>query len=200
MWYYIKQSIIPFVYLIFMALIAFSIITIQGLIWLKIILLTLNFGLYATLISMVAFKEGEEALKVQLANDLERREIIRTGEDRPLKLKEEYKVWKGFLQGFIACVPLIVLIIIHTILLLTVGEGANWAGAAASFIYMMFTAFIKVDATVPFAQWNYYFPLIAVPILSCLTGIFYILGAKKIERQQEKIRQTHRQIYGEDKL
>lgn len=198
MWYYIKQALIPFVYLFFMALLAFSIITIQGLVWLKVILLILNFGLYAGLICTVSFKEGEEALKVQLANDLERREIIRTGEDRPLRLKEEYKAWKGFLQGFISCVPLIVMLIIHTILILTVGEEANGVGAVSSFIYMMFTAFIKVDETVPFAQWNYYFPLIAVPILSCLTGFSYILGAKKIERQQQKIKQTHRLLHGDD--
>ena len=142
--------------------------------------------------------KGEEALKVQLANDLERREIIRTGDDRPLRLKEEYKAWKGFLQGFIACVPLIVMLIIHTILISTVGESANIFGAISSFLYMMFTAFIKVDETLPFAQWHYYFPLIAVPILSCLTGFSYILGAKKIERQQEKIKQTHRMLHGDD--
>lgn len=200
MWYHIKQAIIPFVYLIFMALLAFSIICIQGLVWLKIILLILNLALYAGLICSVSFKEGENALKVQLANDLERREIIRTGEDRPLKLHEEYAPWKGFLHGAIATFPLIILLIIHTILLFTVGESANWAGAAGSFVYMMFTAFIKVDATVPFAQWNYYFPLIALPILSCLMGIPYILGAKKVERQQQQIREKHRQIYGEDKI
>ena len=105
--YYFKQGIFPFIYQIFMAMIAFGILMIEELIWLKILLAALNIALYLFIVAAVAYKEGQEALKVQMANDLERREIIRTGEDRPLKLHEEYKPWKGFFFGFIACVPVV---------------------------------------------------------------------------------------------
>ena len=197
--YLLKQAVIPFIYLIFMAMIAFSIVTIgDDLIWLKIILAILNIALYCFLISVISFKEGEIALKVRLANDLERIQIIKTGEDRPLKISEEYKAWKGFVVGFVVCIPLIVLMLVHTILLLTVGSTYNGGGVISSFIYMMFACLVKLNNAVPLQQWHYYFTLIAVPIVMITTGIPYILGAQKVQRQQDRIKEKHRQIYGED--
>ena len=197
MWYYIKQAFLPFVYLIFMAMTAFGVLCIDADVdWLKYILLALNVGLYGVIIFALAYKDGQQALKVRIANDIERREIIRTGEDRPLKLKEEYKVWKGFMSGAIACVPLVILTILHAILYFTAGPQYNGAGAIASFIYMMFSGFIKISSELQ--QWHYYFNLIAIPFLTAMTGIPYILGAKKIQLQQDRIKAKQRQIYGDD--
>lgn len=199
--YYFKQSVFPFIYLIFMALIAFGIQTISGLLWLKIILAILNLSLYAVVVCSVFYKEGQEAVKVQMANDLERREIIRTGEDRPLKLREEYKTFKGFLFGLFACLPLILLLIAHTIVHLAGGTYTG-LGAIACLIYNMFFIFFNFgvnasgEATV--LSWSaYYVTLVAIPALMLMTGIAYILGAKKIMRQQEMIKEKQRQIYGE---
>lgn len=197
MWYYIKQAFLPFVYLIFMAMTAFGVLCIDTDVdWLKYILLTLNLGLYAVIICALAYKDGQQALKVRIANDIERREIIRTGEDRPLKLKQEYKVWKGFMSGAIACAPLVILMIIHVILYYAAGPQYNGAGAIASFIYMMFSGFIKISFELQ--QWHYYFNLIAIPFLTLMTGIPYILGARKIQLQQDRIMARQRQIYGDD--
>ena len=197
MWYYIKQAFLPFVYLIFMAMTAFGILCIDADVdWLKYVLLALNLGLYGVIICALAYKDGQQALKVRIANDIERREIIRTGEDRPLKLKEEYKVWKGFLSGAIASAPALILTIIHAILYFTAGPVYNGAGAIASFVYMMFSGFIKISSELQ--QWHYYFNLIAIPFLTAMTGIPYILGAKKIQLQQDRIKAKQRQIYGDD--
>ena len=197
MWYFIKQAFLPFVYLIFMAMTAFGVLCIDTDVnWLKYILLILNFGLYATIICALAYKDGQQALKVRIANDVERREIIRTGEDRPLKLKEEYKVWKGFMSGLIASAPAIILTIVHVVLYFTAGPQYNGAGAISSFLYMMFSGFIKISGQLQ--QWHYYFNLISVPILAGLTGIPYILGARKIQLQQDRILARQRQIYGDD--
>ena len=105
MWYSIKQSLLPFIYLIFTAITAFGIMAIENMVWLQILLNTLNVALYVVIITAASYKDGQAALKVRLANDLEREQIIRTGEMRPLRLKEEYKPWKGFLYGGIACAP-----------------------------------------------------------------------------------------------
>lgn len=201
MWYYIKQGLLPFIYLFFTAITAFGILCIEGLVWLKVLFLLLNIGLYVFIVSAASFKDGQEALKVRIANDLERMQIVRTGESLPLKLKEEYKPWKGFFHGFIACIPLVILLIIHTVVMLT--GGGNGAGAIAGFIYMMVFAFSRVNintgatAATPINPTIYYWSLLAIPVIVLATGIAYILGGKKIELQQQRIREKQRSIYGE---
>ncbi|MBE5733434.1 MAG: hypothetical protein E7347_00110 [Clostridiales bacterium] len=197
--YYLKQTFIPVMYLIFMTMIAFSILLIgDDLMWLKIVLLLLNIALYCSLVGAISYKEGEFALTTRVANDVERRNIIRTGEDLPLKLHEEYKVWKGFFFGFLACVPLIVMMIIHTILYFAMGPQYDVCGRVSSFIYMAFASLAQISSEVEIQQWHYYFTLISVPIIMITTGVPYIFGARKIQRQQDRIKEKHRQIYGED--
>lgn len=201
--YYLKQGVFPFVYQLFMAMIAFGILAIKELIWLKILLAVLNIALYLFIVASVAYKDGQQALKVQMANDLERREIIRTGEDRPLKLHEEYKPWKGFVFGLISCVPILLFLILHTIVYNATGSYSG-LGAIAGIIGLMFFIFFRLDAADATAEtavvpwYTYYGVLVAVPILMLTMGISYIMGAKKIMRQQEMIREKQRKIYGDN--
>lgn len=206
MWYYIKQSLMGFIYLFFTAITAFGIMCISSdMVWLKALLCVLNVGLYVVIIAATSFKDGQDALKVRIANDLEREQIIRTGAALPLKLKEEYKPWKGFLFGGIACVPLIVLLIIHTLLFTLAGDNYIGAGAIAGFIYLMIFAFARLN--VPTASEGavvaainptvYYWSLLAIPVIVLTVGVPYVLGARKIELQQARIREKQRQIYGE---
>lgn len=204
--YYIKQGFLPFVYVLFMAMTAFGILVINGLIWLKALLAVLNVGLYAVVVSAVSYKEGQEAMKALYANDLERMEIIRTGEDRPLKIHEEYKPWKGFMFGFIACVPLLILLVLHTIMHFA-GSDYVGLGAIAGIIYLMFFIFFRLNIAItgvegetvaPVSWYTYYGALIALPIVMLITGISYILGARKIRLQHEMIEENKRRIYGEE--
>ncbi len=203
--FYIKKGLFPFFYVILMSVIALGILTIEGLVWLKIILAIANVALYCFIMAMISYKEGQDALKVQVANDLERREIIRTGEDRPLRIHEEYKPWKGFMFGFVSCVPLLVLLVIHTIVYFATGKVG--VGGIAGIGYFMFYVFFLIGmpisageaatgATLPW--YSFYGTLIALPLVMITMGIAYILGAKKMIRQQEIIKEKNRQIYGED--
>ena len=72
--YYLKQGVFPFVYVIFMSIIAFGILMIPGLVWLKALLAVLNVSFYAFIVAAASYKEGQEAMKTLYANDLERRE------------------------------------------------------------------------------------------------------------------------------
>jgi len=207
MWYYIKQGFLPFIYLFFMAMTSIGILSIgSDLLWLKIILAILNLALYLVVVMAAAYKDGQEDYRTRMANDLERMEIVRTGEDRPLKLKEEYKAWKGFLNGAMACIPLVILMIVHTVLI-CIDSNLNGAGVIASMVYLVFFAFCRLDAVgavtsetvvATVSPVMFYFTLIALPIIMLSTGIPYLLGAKKIELQQERIRERQRQIYGDD--
>lgn len=202
--FYIKKALFPFFYVLLMSIIALGILAISGMVWLKVILAVLNLALYCTIMAFTSFREGQDAFKAQVANDLERREIIRTGEDRPLKLHEEYKPWKGFMFGFTACVPLLMLLIIHTIVYLASGKVG--VGAIAGIAYLIFFVFFLVGtplsageaasgATLPW--YSFYGALIALPLIMLTMGIAYILGAKKAMRQQEMINEKNRQIYGD---
>lgn len=197
--YYIKNAVLPFVYLFFMAITAFGILTIgDNLLWLKYVLLVLNLGLYVFIVCAYGYKMGQDALKTRNANDLERKQIILTGELRPLKLDEEYKPYKGALIGATACAPLIILLLLHTVLgLCGVGNGA---GIIASLVYLCFFAFFRASGSVAQATFGtYYITLIAVPVIVAAMGISYFLGARKIELQYKKIKENQRRIYGEDK-
>lgn len=207
--YYIGRSIFALVYLFFSAIIAFSIICIKDLLWLKVILLILNVALFVYIVGAVSLKDGEEALKVRIANDLERAIIVRTGEDRPLK-KNEFKPYKGFLIGFTVCIPLLVLLIVHTMFILINPQDPNiTAGAIASFLYMFVFAFFRIDvvtaqvaegaaeAVSVLAPTFFYWSLLAIPVIVLAMGLGYYLGGRKIEMQQQRIKEKQRLLSGE---
>ena len=199
-WYYVKQMFIPIMYLFIFDIIALGILCIgDNLIALKVILLLVSLGFYAFILGAVFYKDGQSAYKVRIANDLSREQIIKTGKDIPLKLNEEYKPWKGFLIGAINCIPLVLLMLIHVIL--TAGKdpvtATNTCGAITALIYIAFFAFMQVKSTVVLTAVTYYFVFIAVPIFSAVPGVCYYLGGRRIELQQQQIKEKHRMIYGD---
>jgi len=198
MWYYLKKSFFPFIYLLFMAVIAFGILCLnENLKWLKIILLILNLALYVFIISAIYYKEGQDGIKVRHANDIERREIIRTGANRPLKLKEEYKSYKGFLMGIGCILPLVVLLTIHTIIFACGGDTRVFGGIC-SIIYFIIFAFFNIGIT-ELSMGAYYYTLLAIPFMLLVTGIPYIIGGEKMQIQYDKIEEKQRSIYGDKK-
>lgn len=196
-WFYLKQAFLPFMYTLFAAMIAFGILCIQGLGWLKLILLILNIALFAFIVCVNFFKEGEKALKVRIANDVEREWIVKTGEARTLNVTGEYKPWKGLVISCVTCLPLIVLMIIHTILICFVGADKVIAGGIASFIYMAFFGLFWTDTAVTIAATAYFATLVYVPIVFACVEIPYVLGSRKVELQQQMIKEKHRSIYGD---
>ncbi len=196
--YYLKKAIIGLVYLIFSAVTAYGVLFIPGLTWLKVILLVLNLGLYSYVLGSTAFQDGQAAYKIRMANDLNRKQIVLTGEDIPLDTQKEYKAYKGFIIGLVICIPLIVLLIIHAIVSTNNPSNQDY-GTTASFIYLMAFAFagvgVKVDSL--FAVVSPYWSLLAIPVIVLVQGIMFYLGGRKIELQQEMIREKHRMIHGE---
>lgn len=197
MWYYIKQSVISLGYLVMMSFCSIFVSLIgNDLIWLKWIFSIMILAVYIMIVGISSYKDGEISYKKLLANDLERRRIIETGEDIPLNVREEYRPWKGFLTGFITCIPLFVLLILHTILGLT-SNGTNLnAGATAVVLYMPMFIFFHMDTSVNLVFVDYYWLLIAVPIIFLTTGLPYIWGTFKEKRTQEIVRQRKEEIYG----
>ncbi len=200
-WFYIKEIFLPLVYTGLASLIALGILGIENerLVWLKVVLLILNIALLLFIVATNFFKEGEKALKVRIANDFEREHIVLTGENRALQINEEYKPWKGFLIGFISCAPLVILMLVHTVLLIAGVESK--AGAIASFIYLLVFGFNCLDlsalSSTTITVTQPYITLIFIPIMVLAVGFSYMLGARKVELQQQRIKKIHREIYGE---
>lgn len=195
MWTYIKQSFMAFFYLLFMISTSYAIsVLADNYFVLKIVLSIANLLLYFIILGGASFKDGEQALKIRNVNDIKRQEIIRTGEDIKLKIHEEYAPWKGFFAGFIACIPLLLCLLIHSILLLS-GSTVETFGQAAGIIYNGFFVLVRIFTEI--TPYTYYWALLCMPIIIGLSGIPYILGARKVELQQERIKQTHNIIHGE---
>lgn len=200
---YLKQAVVPLIYMFFVSLIAMGILTLgEDLIWLKAVLCALNVGLYAVIIAGISYREGQQAIKVRTANDVERKLIVKTGEDRPLKIHEEYKWWKGFLMGAMTCAPMLLLMLVHTILI-SINPALIGCGATACFFYMAVFSFVMLKTSgvqdiKPLNPTKFYYNLLALPFIMLVYGIFYNIGARKIQRQQDAIKAKHRDIYGEE--
>ncbi len=208
--YYIDKASFSFVYSLVSSLTAVLILCIEDMIWLKAILLALNLGLYVYVIAAVGYQDGQNALKTRNANDLEREIIIKTGEDRPLNVPGEFKPWKGFVIGAISCIPLFITMLIHTFVI--IGDPTNTSvGGIAGFFYMVILGFFRMDIVssgtmgsiiedgqnIALSAGTFYWTLLAVPIVILSVGIGYYLGGKKIERQQQRIKEHQRLMRGE---
>ena len=197
--YYLKKAFFILVYIVLTSFIAMAILLIDGQLALKVLLLLANLALFVYIVCGMAYQDGQKAYKVLTANDKEREYIIKTGEDRKLKEDEEYKVYKGFVIGFISCVPLVVMLIIHLIM------GQNQQGntsmsLSANYLYFFVSAFFNLDPNgvqeVVFYS-SPYWSLISIPIIMLAHGICLILGARKIKMQYESVKSIHKSIYGE---
>ena len=196
--YLLRKAGFPFIYIIFMATIALGINQIGGdSKFLKFALHLLNLSFYVFIVGSLAFKDGEEALNVRIANDLDRNEMIKTGIPKKLRLSEEYKHYKGFLVGLVTCAPLIVFMIIHAIYYFSGSEYVGM-GALADMLYNMVMSFYKVFVT-ELSTADYFFALVTLPVICLTTGIPYIIGGLRRERQQLKIEEQQRQLYGDRK-
>ena len=196
MWNYIKQSLFAFIYLISLGVTELIIFSIESDV-LKMVLFAVILGFYVFLLFMVYSNKGMDALKIRHYNDIDRKRIIETGADIKLRVHEEYCVWKGFLYGFIAAIPLIVMILINGIILLSGGTSQTLV-TITGVAYMVFYSIFRVLVG-EFTAVQLFGLLYAVPVMMCITGIPYILGARKARKQFDSIEQTKKTIYGDKK-
>ena len=192
--YLLKQSIVPFVYLAFADMLGLSIMVLaEKHVLVGILLYSVNLIFYGAMLFATSFKDGEKALDVRETNDRHRELIVKTGENISLNLAEEFKVWKGFAYGFITSVPVIILLVFHTISILA--GGGNTIGVISGVAYMPFYSyFLSYSAG---TSYSYYFALIACLALPIMTGIPYWLGARKAELKYLSIRESQEILHGE---
>ena len=197
--YYLKKFLFLFVYIIMMDIVSFGAISIQTELWVRVLLSILSIAMYLFVVIIFGYAEGKLAEKTLFSNDNNRRFIIETGKDMPLKEHEEFKVWKGFVMGASVCFPMILGLIVHLIVYLCTGT-VTAVGGATSICYMLFYApifagYLVSGTVVPWA--SYFIMLYGIVVMTLAFGISYIVGAAKMKKEDDKIREKQKIIYGE---
>lgn len=196
--YYLKMAFMPFIYLLFSAMLGLSIgLLNEDLMILEYFLCALNLALYAVVIGVAAFKDGQSELKIRMENDIYRQRIIETGEDYPLRRLEEYKPWKGYVIGLISAIPSVVLILIHFIMMVSSPKVDNTFGVFAGLLNMVVFSFFMVKTPIP--SWQYVFSLLYIPFILVVYGLLYHLGGRQMQKQYDKIEAIKKQIGGGNK-
>lgn len=186
MWYFVKNFLFGFIYVIFMGLVPYGIETIDGQ-TIRILLNIVNILVYFLIMGVSMFKEGEKARELLTTNNTERKRILQTGELRPIKRAPEYRPWKGFLMGGIISAPLILFLAIHALIALFGGTYEMFGVVAVTFYMGFFMPYIllkyggMLNEQILFKE--YFICLYAVPVIVLLYGIMYIIGAKKVEKR-----------------
>jgi hypothetical protein len=196
--YYLKMAFMPFIYLVFSAMLGLAILTIQGndLQWLQYLLCGLNLVFYSVIMCMAGVKDGQRALTIREQNDTYRRVIAQTGDDLPLNLVEEYTPWKGITISLLACVPSVLLVLVHFALNIGVAVPNNAVGGIAGILNMVVFGFFMIDGVIATAE--YAFILLIVPFICLVYGVTYIIGAYKEQKHYDKIRETHKALHGDE--
>ena len=194
--FYLKMALLPFVYLLFTAMIGLGVMLLEDdLMWLQIALSATNTIFYGIIVSVAGYKDGQKALRVREQNDTFRKRIVQTGEDIPLNVIEEYTPWKGFFIGFLSCVPVLILLAIHFISNIGQAVPDNTVGMIAGIISMVVFGYMFCFKSIAFGQ--YAISFLVVPLVCGLYGGFYLLGAKKERAGYDEIRRIKREIHGD---
>lgn len=194
--YYLKMALMPFIYLLFSAMIGMSIMLLdKDMMMLEYLLCLINMAFYVIIIGYAGFKDGQGELKIRMENDMYRRRIIETGEDYPIRALEEYKPFKGCVIGLLSAIPSIVLVAIHFILMFTSPATDNSFGVIAGLMNMVVFAFFMVSGTI--TAWHYIFALLYIPFILLVYGLPYYLGGRQMQQHYDKIDEIKAQLGGE---
>ena len=194
--YLLKQSLFNFAYHILTMMTAAAISLIE-ITWLKMVLFVLNIALYATIVFFSSRAQGEKEKKQEYANDIERRHVAETGDYVNINEREEYRPLNGFFTGLITCIPLLLLVVFF--LVFTLADVAqNTIVVITNILYGTFTMPLSiVSEDLSIRVLNYFCSLYAIFIICGATSFGYFVGAKRVEKQHERVGSIHKQIYGD---
>lgn len=205
--YYFKKIGLVFLYFVLTAITGIMIsgttgVTEEGEVvtWtiIKFIMSLVNLSVFILSIVIMFYREGQSAYKQLGINDIIRRRIVETGKDMPMKREEEYHAWKGFVLPLFIFIPMALLLIIHLIVGLSTGYQNTTFGVISSFIYMAFySPIFTFAAQGTISPTAHFVTLYAIPLTSIITGVSYMLGARKRKKEEQLIEDKNRAIYGD---
>ncbi len=195
--YLLRLTIVPLVYLLCFAFSMVAIASIDGFNALvKSLIGVLFLLLYIVLVSAVMIKEGQDAYGVLLSNNSQRRYMIETGKVVDFNTAKEYKAWKGFVVGLMCCIPLVVMLLLHTI---SFPRGDT--SRVSIICEMMYAVFYSIGRTYQHTNERGFYigAIVIIFSLSIMNGVPYMIGARHRRLQQKKIKRINEELHGERK-
>ncbi len=192
--YLLRLIVIPMVYIVCFAFLTSGVASIDALSPLvKSIVGVVCLLLYMFVIGSIMIKEGQDAYGVLLANDAQRRHIVETGIIVDFDESNEYKAWRGFVVGLICCIPLIVMVLMHTI-----AFPRGDTSRISIICEILYGTFYSIGRTYHHTNESGFYIgaaiiLVALPLI---TGIPYMIGAHARRKQQENIRRMNDELHG----
>lgn len=194
--YILRMIIAPAVYFFCFVIAALGIQSFNGLQMAgRIILGAVCLVIYILCVTGIMLKEGENAFSKLLSNDMQRKNMIKTGKDTDIDDRTEYRPYKAFLSGLVCCIPLIVLFIIHLVVR-EPGETSQ-ISKIAEILYSPFFLFFgnyKTSNEISFFIGSAF----TVVIFPCLMGVPYIFGAHKRKAQNDAIVDLNKYLHGDE--
>lgn len=194
--YYFKQSIFLFVYLLTTSIASLLLLVIPT-VWIRFALAILLLAIYLVVVFVAMKQEGEKALKKRHANDLTRKRMITTGQVVEFDNVGEYAIYKGFLIGLFSNMPMLLLLLIHSIIFIC-GSSFITFGTISSVVYSIYTAPIISLTSNQFTMATHYITLYGAVLSTLISGVGYILGGRKLQLQYDRIEEKQKSIYGEN--
>ena len=191
--YLLRLIIVPLVYLACFAFATTGIASAEFDEIVKSIISAFMLLIYIVLLAGVMFKEGQDAYGVLLSNDAQRRNIIKTGIVVDFDASKEYKPWKGFVVGLICCIPLVVMVLLHT-----VAFPRGDTSRVSIICEMVYGIFFSVVRTYQNTNELGFFIITGAILLvyPCMLGVPYVIGAHSRMKRQEEIKKLNEEFHG----
>lgn len=159
----------------------------ENMMWLSIILYILFLGITGAALFIVAKNTSYRDNNVIRLNEIRRKRGEQISKYRFLA---EYRKYKGYLLGLALSLPLILFVLLS--FAFTGGAASNFAAAVRFIFCLFFVPVSYVNIGAPLA----WLVLIGVVFNVLIFGISYQLMGRRMQRQQEHIRETMRAIHG----
>lgn len=198
--YYLKKTARAFIYILLTLALSIGTMASKGSndnVVVPFLMALLNVAILTLSLGVIFYKEGQKAYRILTENDLNRKRIIETGKNYPLKEAEEYKPYKGVLIGLCVCIPLVFLLLVHLVVSLATNGQVRVLGIIASVVYMVLYSPFAVFFSANVYWYKFFYLLYAIPYFCLAIGLPYYLGGRKKRLQREEINKTHKEIYGD---
>ncbi len=196
LWFYSKDAIINYAYLITGGFLAFiiSFFTKDGTFpdYVCTILSAINIIVYAFVVFIAYMKTGGEALVKKHSNDVERRHILETRQYHEIDKVGEHNKKNPLIFSLIMVVPLFILLLVRIILDLCKVQALAYTSVIKTLYGLFYTFFYGISHSA-----SVYFIAIGLVIFIFTAYFGYYLGVKNSQKTYDKAERLKKRIEGE---
>lgn len=175
----LRRAVTPFLMYLMCSTIAVACLSISAF-TVQVILIAGCVLLAVVLDADLSFAVGKKHYQMLMTGNIRRRnnmEIFSNKDKKSYRYEMEYRWYKGFITGACICIPVVIVCLIYVI------GGFDTTDADTAYYGKLVLLIISGWAIIPWelieGEISLYFSLVSCVLPICVTGIFYILGARK---------------------